>query len=190
MHFTHPFFFIYVLKISRRRTIHQKSVASMPNLIDFLANWVQYTGIYPSLLPLCFAKIVTFPACPCLWSRSGPCRQGEVFSFTFELPQWLDYVIPYLLSLANVAPEMQSGTHLGNLFNLLVVIVLVNCISDTYSKPRLGCLPWSYAKIHQTIQNILLQCNCFRTFKCKGGIKDLKKTPLLFSLFWEDCNVK
>lgn len=59
MHFTHLFFFICP-KISRGRTIHQKSVASMPNLIDFLANWVQYTGIYPSLLPLCFAKIVTF----------------------------------------------------------------------------------------------------------------------------------
>lgn len=142
--------FYICLKISRSKPVHQKStcpMASMPNWMDFLANWFRYIDIYPSLLPLCFLEMV-LPTC--LFLCIVPLLALSMYKPSVSRLNFRSglSVILHLLSLTNVFPEVQSNKCLCNLFILLRAVVLLTCLRDTCPKPRLAvnCLQWLHGR--------------------------------------------
>ena len=106
---------MYSPKISRS-TIHQKStcpMASVPNLMNFLANGFSTLAYIPIYCLCALLRLLYLPSCPCLRSLSDPCLREK--SSLLHLNFHSDCVISHLLTLTNVAPGTQSDIRLANI---------------------------------------------------------------------------
>lgn len=187
-------YIICVYVFSKDFQKHNSPKVNLPNgqcakFNELFGKWIQYIGIYPNLLPLCSAKIVIFALMSLSTEPLWSLPQREVFSLTSELPQWLCYLSPSDTNQCSPwnAEWHTFGQHRHRYWRLFTRLLQRHLLLN----PGLvvSSLQWPHAKIHQTIQNVLLHFIASELWDTRVESQVWNRL-LIFSFSSEECNVK